>query len=413
MIKSITKKLLPSFLLNWYYQFFPALGALIYGFPSKKLTVIGVTGTNGKSSVVELLTSIFQESGIDVCSISSIRFQIKDEIVQNKLKMTMPGRMKIQKFLRKAVNQGCKYAVIEVTSEGIKQFRHKFIDFKTAVITNLTKEHIESHGSFENYKKAKAELFKNVEVAVVNLDDKNAEYFLSFGAQEKYGFTTTDRENKERTIKILRAENIIGSDFSIKDTEINLKLKGRFNIYNALTAACIALSEGIELQYIKTGLEKIELISGRLEKIIDKPFSVYVDYAHTPDALMNVYKTLSGDSRLVCVLGSCGGGRDKWKRPELGKIASQYCDKIILTNEDPYNEDPKKILKDIEAGLINHKDYQLIIDRKEAIEHSLSLARPGDTVIITGKGREPWMCVAGGKKIPWDDRKIVEQKLKL
>jgi len=413
MVKQILKRIIPKFFLNWYYQFFPALGALIYGFPSKKLTVIGITGTNGKSTVVELLTSVFQQAGINVCSISSIRFQIKDKVWQNKLKMTMPGRMKIQKFLRQAINQGCKYAIVEVTSEGIKQFRHKFIDFKTAAITNLTEEHIEAHGSFENYKKAKAELFKNIEVAVVNLDDKNAEYFLSFGAQKKYGFTITGKESEDRTIKILRAENITGPNFSIKNTEINLKLKGRFNIYNALTVACIALSEGIGLQYIKAGLENVKSISGRLEKVIDRPFSVYVDYAHTPDALINVYKTLSGNGRLVCVLGSCGGGRDKWKRPELGKIAAQYCDKIILTNEDPYDEVPEKILKDIEQGIKNHPNCQLIIDRKEAIKYSLSSAHPGDTVIITGKGREPWMCVANHKKIPWDDRKIVEQKLKL
>ena len=399
MIKSVIKKLLPKFFLSWYYQFFPALGALIYGFPSKKLTVIGITGTNGKSSVVELLTSVFQQAGIDVCSISSIRFQIKDEIVQNKLKMTMPGRMHIHKFLRKAVNQGCKYAVIEVTSEGIKQFRHKFIDFKTAVLTNLTQEHIEAHGSFENYKKAKGELFKNAEIAIVNLDDKNAEYFLSFKGT-KYGFTLKD---EKRDFKVVGPEDI----------GFNLKLKGEFNISNALAVACVGISEEISIENIRAGLEKVELISGRLEKVIDKPFSVYVDYAHTPDALVNIYKTLSGNSRLVCVLGSCGGGRDKWKRPELGKIAAQYCDKIILTNEDPYDEVPEKILKDIEVGIVGHQDYQLIIDRKEAIKKALQSAHPGEVVIISGKGREPWMCVANHKKIPWDDRKIVEQELKL
>jgi len=373
MIKSFIKKIIPSFLLNWYYQFFPVLGSLIYGFPSKKLVVIGVTGTNGKSTVVELLTSIFKQAGHDVCSISSIRFQIKDEITQNRLKMTMPGRMKIQKFLRKAVNQGCKYAVIEVTSEGIKQFRHKGIDFKTAILTNLTMEHIEAHGSFENYKRTKAELFKKAKHLVVNLDDPLAQYFLSFGG-EKHGYT---RGN------------------------FNLKLKGEFNLYNASAAATAASIEGISHEDIKIGLERIESIPGRLEKVGD---NIYIDYAHTPDALENVYSTLQG--KLICVLGSCGGGRDKWKRKELGKIASKHCSKIILTNEDPYNEDPEKIIQDIAQGI--SKDYEMIVDRKQAIKRALALE--GDVVIITGKGREPWMCVKG-KKIPWDDGEIVKEFL--
>ncbi|MBU3918428.1 UDP-N-acetylmuramoyl-L-alanyl-D-glutamate--2,6-diaminopimelate ligase [Patescibacteria group bacterium] len=395
MIKSLIKKILPRFILNWYYQFFPALGALIYGFPSKKLTVIGITGTNGKSTVVELLTSIFQQAGLSVCSISSIRFQIKDKVWQNKLKMTMPGRMRIQKFLRKAVNQGCEYAVLEVTSEGIKQFRHQGIDFKTAVLTNLTKEHIESHGSFENYKKAKAELFKKADVLIVNLDDKNSDYFLSFNAEKKYGYTL---KNEKRDFKVFKPEDI----------GFNLKLKGEFNVYNALASASVALSENISIQDIRVGLEKVEYISGRLEKVIHKPFSVFVDYAHTPDALENVYKTIKPEQgRMICVLGSCGGGRDKWKRKEFGEISSKYCDEIILTNEDPYNEDPNQIIEDISKHTI--KQHKKIIDRKEAIKQAIGLADNNDVVIITGKGSEPWMVVKDNKKIPWDDREIVRE----
>jgi len=374
MIKSVVKKFIPSFLLNWYYGFFPVFGNILYGFPSKKLTVIGVTGTNGKSTVVEFITSIFQQAGLDVCSISSIRFQIKNKIWQNKLKMTMPGRTKIHRFLRKAVRAGCKYAVIEVTSEGIKQYRHLGIDFKTAVLTNLTKEHIESHGSFENYKRAKGKLFEKAKHLVVNLEDPNSDYFLSFSGK-KHPYTKK---------------------------EFALNLKGDFNLYNASAAAEVALIENISLEDIKRGLERVRSIPGRLEKVSN---NIYIDYAHTPDALEKVYQNLEGD--LICVLGSCGGGRDKWKRPELGKIASKYCSKIILTNEDPYDEDPGQIVKEIAQGI--DKDYEIIIDRKQAIKKAL---QEQGTVIITGKGREPWMCVKHGK-IPWDDKKIVEQELGL
>ncbi len=395
MLKSVIKKIIPGFLLNWYYRFFPAFGVLLYGFPSRKLAVIGITGTNGKSTVVELLTSILKEAGHNVCSISSIRFQLRDKIWQNKLKMTMPGRMQIQRFLRKAVNQGCQYAVIEITSEGIKQFRHLGINFKTAVLTNLTKEHIESHGGFGNYKKAKGELFRKADNLVVNVDDPSADYFLSFKGR-KYGYSLG---NAKRDFRVLKPQDI----------GFNLKLKGRFNIYNALAAACAALVEVVPVKDIKAGLEKVESISGRLEKASDKPLA-YVDYAHTPDALEQVYTALSGNRKLICVLGSCGGGRDKWKRPELGKIASDHCSKIILTNEDPYDEDPEQILRDIAAGV--RREYETIIDRREAIKRALNSAGPEDTVIITGKGREPWMCVAKGEKIPWDDKAIVEQNLK-
>ncbi len=414
MIKQFIKKIVPKFLLDWYYQFFPFLGALIYRFPSRKLSVIGITGTNGKSTVVELVSSILNQAGCKVASASSIRFQIRDKVWQNKLKMTMPGRMKLQAFLKKAVDRGCDYAVIEVTSEGIKQFRHAFIDFKTAVITNLTREHIESHGSFENYKKEKAKLFKKAKVVIVNLDDKNADYFLNLKEGKKYGFTIQGEERPG--IEVIKGEEITlfrsGSQFKVLGEKLKINLPGKFNVSNALAAVCVGLSQKVALEDIKKGLEEVKNIPGRLDIVSFDPFSVYVDYAHTPDALENIYKTLKTDKNLICVLGSCGGGRDKWKRPELGRIAENYCDKIILTNEDPYDEDPQTILEDIKKGIVK-KEAEMILDRKEAIRKALTLALPGDTVIITGKGREPWMCLANGRRIPWDDKEIVEEQLDL
>ena len=405
MIKTIIKKITPRFLLNWYYQFLPVLGALIYRFPSKKLNIIGVTGTNGKSSTVELITSIFQEADIKVASITSIRFQINDNIWKNKLKMTMPGRFKIQKFLRQAVRQGCKYVILEITSEGIKQHRHKLIDFDTAVFTNLNKEHIEAHGSFENYKNEKLKLFKLANTLIVNLDNEHAESFLNF-KKDKITFSINQESDyKGENIELLPNY----SSFKIKDKVFKTNLLGEFNIYNCLAAIAVCSNEGIDISIIQKALESIKVIAGRMELVIDTPFKVYVDYAHTPDALENVYKTIkqTEQGRMICVLGSCGGGRDKWKREEFGKLSSQYCDEIILTNEDPYDENPNQIVEDISKHVT--KKHKKIIDREEAIKESISIAKDNDVIIITGKGSEPWMVVKDNKKIPWDDREIVRE----
>jgi len=418
-MKNLIKGIIPDFLISWYHFGLAFLGAAIYRFPSKKIKVIGITGTNGKTTVVGLTSKILEEAGYKVASISSIKFKIGDKEWINTLKMTMPGRLKLQRFLRRALNQGCQYVVVEITSEGIKQFRHKFIDFDVTILTNLTPEHIESHGSFEKYKEAKGELFRSLrkskkrkKISIVNLDDENANFFLSFSADQKIGYgIDCDNSNfiKAANVEILSDE----TRFLIKDTFFCLKLVGRFNIYNALAAISIGLSQGINLEVCKKALEKIEGVSGRLEVIIKEPFRVIVDYAHTPDALRKAYSALSKEAQKICVLGACGGGRDRWKRPEFGEIAAKFCNRIILTNEDPYDENPNQIVDQIESG-IKKEEFKVmkILDRKEAIKKALSLAGSGDIVIITGKGSEPWMCVAKGRKIPWDDRKIVEEEFK-
>jgi UDP-N-acetylmuramoyl-L-alanyl-D-glutamate--2,6-diaminopimelate ligase len=402
----------------------PLLGVFLYRFPSKKIKVIGITGTNGKTTAVHFVSKILEEAGHKVASISSIRFKVGDREYKNTLKMTMPGRLKLQKFLRQAVNNKCDYMVLEVTSEGIKQHRHKFVDFNTAVFTNLTEEHIESHGSFEKYKQAKGELFKALKpngISIVNLDDANANYFLGFDAGEKIGYGIKNIKlpalAKATASKIISAENCElranGIKFSVDGVEFNLGLLGEFNIYNALAAICSSMSQGIDLQTCKIALEKFDGIPGRMEIVAREPFSVIVDYAHTPDALEKVFQTIkkvADNSKIIALIGAAGGGRDKWKRPKMGKIADKYSDEIIITNEDPYDENPEQILNEIEKGILKHKPSK-IIDRKQAIAKALSLASKGDIVIITGKGSEPWMCVANNKKIPWDDREIVKQAL--
>jgi len=408
-MKELIKKFIPDFLLGFYHYSLALISAFLYGFPSRKMTIIGVTGTSGKSTVVELTAKILEEAGFKTASLSSIKFKVRDKEWENKLKMTMPGRMKLQRFLRQAVKVGCEYAVLEVTSEGIKQFRHKFIDFDVAVLTNLSPEHIEAHGGFEKYREAKAKLFQQTKkIHIINADDKNAEYFLKIPAKQIYGFGIKNHELRIKNINIIGAKKINlkenSSSFIIHNSLFIIPLIGRFNIYNALAAISVALSQGISLEVCQRALEKVKGISGRMEVVIKKPFTVVVDYAHTPEALEKVYKTIvKNNKRMICVLGACGGGRDKWKRPVLGKIAAQYCQEIIVTNEDPYDEDPMEIIEQV-AGDTNAKK---ILDRKQAIKQALKLARPCDTVIITGKGSEPWMCVKGGKKIPWSDRQIV------
>jgi len=428
MIREI-KKIIPSPILSFYHFFLAFLGALIYGFPSKKLTVIGVTGTEGKSTTVFLITKILEKAGLKVSSSSSISFKIGDKEETNKLKMTMPGRLKLQRFLRRAIKSGCQYAVLEVTSEGIAQYRHKFIDFDIVVFTNLFPEHIERHGGFEQYRKAKGQLFKeNKKIHILNLDDDNAGYFLEFKAKEKWVYTINDfsqkekKENLRQGFKVVAAKNIKsqenGISFNVGNLRFNLLLAGRFNVYNALAAISTAESIGIDLKVCKKALEEVKYIPGRMEVVVSKPFRIIVDYAHTPDSLKKVYKSItetkSTGSSLICVLGSCGGGRDKWKRPELGKIAARYCNKIILANEDPYDEEPEQILSMIKSGIFNSnfpsRNFYEILDRRRAIRKAISLAKDKDVVIITGKGSEPWMCMANGKKLSWDDRKIAIQE---
>ena len=404
--KTIIKKFTPNFLLRFYHFCWAFLGAFLFGFPgyNKNMKIIGVTGTSGKSTTSDLITRILEEpfdsaqgrSNYKVASISTIRFKIGAKEWENKYKMTMPGRFVIQKFLKQAKNAGCKYFVLEVTSEGIRQFRHKFINFDTAVFTNLTAEHIESHGGFENYRNEKLKLFRATKnIHVMNADDENAKYFLNIPARQKIKFSIIDA----------------------KKYDFKLNLIGDFNVLNALAAISVAKAYGVDFETCKGALEKAKGIVGRMEVVSENP-KIIVDYAHTPEQLEAVYKSLTTNyslptTNLICVLGSCGGGRDKWKRPVLGKIAVKYCREIIITNEDPYDENPLSIMKEIESGfsqIRNQKseilNYKLILDRKEAIQGAVKSAKPGDVVIITGKGSEPWMCVENGKKIPWDDRQI-------
>ncbi|OHA66708.1 MAG: hypothetical protein A3C82_00600 [Candidatus Wildermuthbacteria bacterium RIFCSPHIGHO2_02_FULL_47_12] len=433
-MKNIIRKLTPRFLISWYHLGLAFLGALIYRFPSQGMVIIGVTGTNGKSTTVDMISRIFREAGLKTASLSSIRFQLLDKEWRNTMKMTMPGRFVIQQFLRQAKDAGCTHVVLEVTSEGMLQHRHRFINFHTAVFTNLSPEHIERHGSFENYKRTKGKLFQAAQkVHVINADDEHTPFFLEFPAQQKYLYSIKSAQSSMLHSIILCAENISTTDhginFTAGGTDIQLKLLGEFNISNALAAIAVARSQGISLQVCSKALEKMEVVSGRMETVVHNPFRVIVDYAFTPAALEKVYKTFRENPKseirnpkLICVLGAAGGGRDRWKRPVLGKLAATHCDRVIITNEDPYEEDPQKIIDEVAAGAehisINqqypHESVVLkILDRREAIRNGLSFASSGDVVIITGKGSEDSIAIKGGKKIPWDDREVVREEMRV
>jgi len=314
--------------------------------------------------------------------------------------MTMPGRFFIQRFLSEAANNGCHYAIIEVTSQGVLQHRHRFIEFDAAILTNLEPEHIEAHGSYENYRDSKIKFFRDV---------------ADYSGKDKINFfLNADARDKDYFIKAVagRGKLILYQKEDVRKFKIKTKLLGEFNLENISAAIAFARSQSIDWETIRSAVENFAGVPGRLEFVQKIPFSVIIDYAHTPGSLEKVYQTLrklvvrNKQQKLICVLGSAGGGRDVWKRPVMGGIAAKYCDQIILTNEDPFDENPEEILNQMESGIAEKKSIQKIIDRKAAIKKAIQSAKKGDVVIITGKGSEPYLRVAGGKRIPWNEREI-------
>ena len=388
-----------------YHYFLAWLGSIVYRHPSQKLFVLGVTGTKGKSTVIELINAILEAANKKTALISSVRFKIDAESQRNLTGMTMPGRFFIQKFLKKAVAKECQYMLIEVTSQGMLQYRDRFIDFDAALITNLEPEHIEAHGSFEKYRASKLGFFRNI----VAHSKKS----------EKLFFINSEIKDYNYFASVVDGDKVIS--YHKKDlTKVNLKTKllGDFNLENIAAAASFIRSQGIDWDTIRNVVEVFDGVPGRLEFIQKEPFSVIIDYAHTPDSLEKVYQALKNlkvkDSKLIGVFGSAGGGRDVWKRPVMGQIAAKYCDQIILTNEDPFNEEPVEILHQIAEGIKGsglNKKYKIIISRQEAIRAAIKMASKGDVIIITGKGSELYIRIARGKKIPWNEKEIVQKIL--
>lgn len=408
--KYIPKKLYRFFQPAYHYSL-AFVSALLYRFPGRKIFVLGVTGTKGKTSTIELVSAILEEAGYATAIISTLRFKVGKEEERNLYKMTMPGRFFIQKTLRRAVKNKCDFAIIEMTSEGARFFRHKFAYMNALIFTNLSPEHIESHGSFENYLNAKLEIAKALEsspkknrIMVANADDKSAEKFLNISVPTKKTFSLADGKPF--------ALSDGGIDFTLNGESVHSRLSGEFNLYNILAAISFAETQNVDKNITKRAVEKFSGIRGRMERIeAGQDFTVIVDYAHTPDSLEKVYQVFQSQKK-ICVLGGTGGGRDGWKRPVMGNIAGRYCDHIILTDEDPYDEDPQKIVDEIRAG-IGGINCEIIMDRREAIREAFKHAKTGDAVIITGKGTDPYIMGAGGNKIEWDDAGVAREELKI
>jgi UDP-N-acetylmuramoyl-L-alanyl-D-glutamate--2,6-diaminopimelate ligase len=404
------------FLIKAYHFCLAFLGSLLYRFPSKNIFLIGVTGTKGKSTTVEIINAILKLADKKTAVLSSVHSAIGESCEKNKTENSMPGRFSIQRFLRKAVGAGCGYAIVEVTSQGVDLHRHRFLNWGMGLITNLAPEHIEHHGSFEKYREAKFSFLNYVASRgapiFLNSDDPGSNFFTQKISGEKvFLFSVADEAVRE----IFR--RTIGDSI---DKDSNLLFE-EFNRENVAAAVVIAKYIGIDGDIIKSAIKNFKGLAGRMEVVQEEPFKVVIDYAHTPDSLKKVYSTLgrsefmNSSAKLICVLGSAGGGRDKWKRSVMGEVAGEFCDQIILTNEDPYDENPSEILSDIKSGISREGESVPrvfeILDRREAMKKAVSLAGAGDTVVITGKGSEAFIHIKDGRKIPWSDRGVMEEVL--
>ncbi|MEY2702480.1 MAG: hypothetical protein RLY43_1113 [Bacteroidota bacterium] len=410
------EKLIPKKLYKlgqpFYHYAIAFASAVYYGFPSKKLKIVGITGSKGKTTTTELVASVLRAAGYKVALANGIHFVIGDKEKRNLYKMSMPGRGFMQKFLSDALKEKCDWVVLELTSEGSKQFRHKFIDLDAFIFTNIEPEHIESHGSFEKYKQAKIDLGKSLKnkphsILITNKNEEHSKDFIKqIEATNKISFSIED-------YRPFKSESSI--ELRLKTSTIYSRLIGDFNVKNIVATITFANAIGINEKMIKEGIENLAIVPGRAEKIISaENFEVFVDYAHTPESLKALYSAFPNKSK-VCVLGNTGGGRDTWKRPAMAEIAEQFCDNIILTNEDPYDEDPRKIVDEMKNAILD-KDPEVIMDRRSAINKALKIAsqKENSVVLITGKGTDPYIMGPNGTKEVWSDADVVrEEFLKL
>ncbi len=434
------KKIFPQSIKNIYHLFQAILANVWYGFPSRRLKVIGVTGTNGKTTTTQMIARILEETGHKIAVTSTINFRIGEREWVNDTKLTTLSIFGLQKHLRMAADEGCEYAVVEITSHALDQNRVWGTNFSVAAVTNVTREHLDYHGTMEKYAKAKEKLFamaaKNKNgVAVVNLGMEGAEEFLKYPVKKKYGYCIKYRVSsiEYEGVEIVEAENIKldihNTQYTILppgarladggNTQFTLNVPGEFNIENALAATCVGLSQDIPLEKISEALAKIKSVPGRMECIEnDRGFEIIVDYAVTPDSLQKLYDHVGefkkGSGRIIAVFGSCGE-RDRGKRPIMGKIVGKAADFTIVTNEDPYNEDPQQIIDEVFEGVSNYRKENMnawrILDRREAIKKALRIAKPGDILVVTGKGAEETMAI-GKKRIPWNDPKVIREVLR-
>ncbi|MFA5995678.1 MAG: UDP-N-acetylmuramoyl-L-alanyl-D-glutamate--2,6-diaminopimelate ligase [Patescibacteria group bacterium] len=436
-IKTLLKRILPA---NWLYQYHKTLvkyAAWRYRYPSNKLIVIGVTGTKGKSTASNLIWHVLTKAGYNVGLATTVNFKIGNNTWLNDTKMTMLGRTQLQKLLADMVKAGCTHAVIETSSEGIKQFRHLGITYDCVVFTNLFPEHLDAHGGFENYKQAKLDLFRYLATcpvktinhkpilkgAVINGDSEYAtEFFQAANVPNKIVWAEHELENLSVTLPVSDVqEQPNGLLFTVGSYELFSNLLGRWNIENVLSALGVGTYCGLSLPAMADSLTNFHGVPGRMELIeAGQNFTVIVDYAYEPRSLTLLYefwrKRISKDKKIITLISSTGGGRDKSRRLENGQVAGKLCDYVIVTDEDPYDDDPLTIINEVAAGVqqggkIENETFWKIQNRYKAIKQACSLAQAGDVVILPCKGAEQKMCLAKGKKIDWDDREVVKDIL--
>ncbi|RLC55463.1 MAG: UDP-N-acetylmuramoyl-L-alanyl-D-glutamate--2,6-diaminopimelate ligase [Chloroflexota bacterium] len=404
------------------------LAAVWHGYPARQMRVIGVTGTDGKTTTVNLVRSILGAAGHKAGMISTVNALIGDVAYDTGLHTTTPDALDVQRFLAQMVDAGTEYAVLEVTSHGLAQHRVTACDFDVAVVTNVTHEHLDYHGTYQSYLEAKSRLFRGLatafrkpgtpKVAVLNADDNSfvhlrpipADVHLTYGLDAPADVTASEVSCTPEGITFVA--HTPRGDFPVRTPLI-----GRFNVYNVLAAIAVGISQDVPFSAIQRGIEAVRGVVGRMERIdLGQPFTVVVDFAHTPNALQRALETVRAltQGRVIVVFG-CAGLRDRSKRPIMGEIAGRLADRVVITAEDPRTEDLDAIMAQIaagceKAGRREGEDYWRVGDRAEAIDFAVRMARPGDLVIVTGKGHEQSMCF-GTTEYPWSDHQAVREAL--
>ena len=420
MIETI-KRLLPDILFNIiqsiYHLSFSILGAMYYNFPAKKLTVILVTGTKGKTTTTQLIYEFLKESGYRTSLVNGINFCIRDKVIRNETRMSVPGKFFLQRFFRESLDAQCTHAVVEMTSQGAQFHRHLFTYPNALVVTNIAREHIESHGSFENYVEAKLKIKeildkspKNNKTLVLNGDDSIIT--TCFNQVGDLSILIDYFTPSSSSIKVSDDK----TTFTYKNEIYKTYLLGRGSAENILASMTVSTRYGVRIQDIEKVLGRLKYIEGRMQKIkTPYGFDVVIDYAHTKESFEQFFELFKGRPA-VCVLASAGGGRDKEKRYHLGKIASDRCKHIILTEEDSYDEDPKDIAKDIEKGIEKDIPREFIRDRKKALEKAIkkaySMRNKKPIVLIPGVGSDRWIMTKKNGATKWDEEKIINEAIK-
>lgn len=419
------KKLVPEPIKKTYHFLQALLGALIFLFPSSKLKVIGVTGTDGKTTTVHLIHHILSEAGKRVSMVSTVAAKVRQKLIETGLHVTTPDPIKMQYLLRKMVNKDSEYAILEITSHGLAQKRTAFVNFFAAIITNVTHEHLDYHKTYEKYLAAKAKLLSGVKFRILNVDDSSFGKLKERGSGQLIGFgLKKGADFQAKNINLLAK----GSEFEIHFTDkkthdkvdIKTNLEGEYNVYNILAAFALTYNLGLDPKQITDAISNFEGVIGRMQYINeDQDFDVVVDFAHTPAALKRALQTLKGKTKgkLIAVFGSAGE-RDIAKRSMMGKVSTELADISVFTAEDPRHEDVNKIIDEIttgakNAGGIANRTYRIIPDRTEAINYAIAtLASPGDTIALFGKGHEKSMNIVG-REYPWSEEKVARDALKI